>query len=138
MKNVLTKHRHGREHDRGEQHIPDDHDLDEEEAEDYEVGQSMFIPYLTARSLPVTFWHESFSCRGYFPTKVSEPIKAGKPERGPNTSHGHEALPHHARPLEYEQFRVNIERDRGLEEGPAAQLVEKLEQHSSCEEERKM
>lgn len=33
------------------------------------------------------------------PTKVSEPIKAVKPVRGPNTSHGHEALPHHARPL---------------------------------------
>lgn len=33
MKNVLTKHRHGREHDRREQHIPDDHDLDEEDAE---------------------------------------------------------------------------------------------------------
>ncbi|KAJ4903013.1 Uncharacterized protein Rs2_16964 [Raphanus sativus] len=39
MRNVLTKHRHGREHDRGEQHIPDDHGLDEEDAEDYEVGQ---------------------------------------------------------------------------------------------------
>ncbi|KAL0742946.1 hypothetical protein Bca4012_084459 [Brassica carinata] len=140
MKNVLTKHRHGREQDRGEQHIPDNHDLDEEEAEDYEVGQST----------------KAFPAVATSPTKVSEPIKAGKPERGPNTSHGHEALPHHARPLEYEQFRVNIERDRGLEEGMAAQvlvgcriispksrfppekLVEKLEQHSYCEEERKM
>ncbi|KAG2306543.1 hypothetical protein Bca52824_026291 [Brassica carinata] len=151
MKNVLTKHRHGREQDRGEQHIPDNHDLDEEEAEDYEE----IVP-------PGT---KAFPAVATSPTKVSEPIKAGKPERGPNTSHGHEALPHHARPLErlflvnnleYEQFRVNIERDRGLEEGMAAQvlvgcriispksrfppekLVEKLEQHSYCEEERKM
>ncbi|KAG2280048.1 hypothetical protein Bca52824_051268 [Brassica carinata] len=55
-----------------------------------------------------------------------------------------------------EQLRVNIERDRRLEEGTAAQvlvgcriispkslfppekLVEKLEQHRSCEEEKNM
>ncbi|CAN6840484.1 unnamed protein product, partial [Brassica oleracea var. botrytis] len=50
---------------------------------------------------------------------------------GPNTSHGHKALPHHARPLEDvtrmfvpgEQLRVNIERDRRLEEGTAAQVL---------------
>ncbi|KAH0918796.1 hypothetical protein HID58_026456 [Brassica napus] len=68
------------------------------------------------------------------PTLKSEPTKAVEPVRGPNTSHGHEALPHHAGPL------VNIERDRGLEEMTAARvlLVEKLEQHSSCEEERNM
>ncbi|KAL0899411.1 hypothetical protein Bca101_083372 [Brassica carinata] len=134
MKNVLTKHRHGREQDRGEQHIPDNHDLDEEEAEDYEVGQRKAL-HIQEIVPPGT---KAFPAVATSPTKVSEPIKAGKPERGPNTSHGHEALPHHARPLEYEQFRVNIERDRGLEEGMAAQLVEKLEQHSYCEEERKM
>jgi len=33
IKNVLTKHGHGHEHDRGE-HIPDDHDLDQEDDED--------------------------------------------------------------------------------------------------------
>lgn len=42
IKNVLTKHGHGHEHDRGEQqHIPDDHDLDEEDTEDYDVGQQV-------------------------------------------------------------------------------------------------
>ncbi|KAF2604687.1 hypothetical protein F2Q70_00028100 [Brassica cretica] len=68
-------------------------------------------------------------------TKVSEPIKAVEPVRGPNTSHGHEALPHHARPLEDvtrtfvpgEQLRVNIERDRGMEEGMAAQSFNSLD-----------
>jgi len=33
------------------------------------------------------------------PTLKSEPTKAVEPVRGPNTSHGHEALPHHAGPL---------------------------------------
>ncbi|KAH0853478.1 hypothetical protein HID58_026462 [Brassica napus] len=51
------------------------------------------------------------------PTLKSEPTKAVEPVRGPNTSHGHEALPHHAGPL------VNIERDRGLEEMTAARVL---------------
>ncbi|KAG2293696.1 hypothetical protein Bca52824_040365 [Brassica carinata] len=51
------------------------------------------------------------------PTLKYEPIKAVEPVRGPNTSHGHEALPHHAGPL------VNIERDRGLEEMTAARVL---------------
>ncbi|CAL9213211.1 unnamed protein product, partial [Arabidopsis halleri] len=34
IKNVLTKHGHVREHDRGGEHIPDDHDLDQEDDED--------------------------------------------------------------------------------------------------------
>ena len=33
------------------------------------------------------------------PTLKSESTKAVEPVRGPNTSHGHEALPHHAGPL---------------------------------------
>lgn len=60
IKNVLTKHGHGHghghEHDcGGEQHIPDDHDLDEEDTEDYDVGQQVHggapglsIPYITS------------------------------------------------------------------------------------------
>ncbi|WZZ39692.1 hypothetical protein YC2023_035951 [Brassica napus] len=74
INNVLTKHRHGHghEHDRGEQHIPDDHDLDDKDAEEYDVGQI------------------------YQQGHGGAPVE---PVRGPNTSHGHEALPHHARPL---------------------------------------
>lgn len=64
IKNVLTKHGHGHEHDRGEQqHIPDDHDLDEEDTEDYDVGQQVhggapgrsIIPSLAL--LQFMFWY---------------------------------------------------------------------------------
>ncbi|KAG5411590.1 hypothetical protein IGI04_007909 [Brassica rapa subsp. trilocularis] len=110
-------------HDRGEQHIPDDHDLDDEDAEEYDVGQ---IDQQGHGGAPGKAFHVMETSH----TKVSEPIKAVEPVRGPNTSHGHEALPHHARPLEDvtrtfvpgEQLRVNIERDRGMEEGMAAQV----------------
>ncbi|KAH0918805.1 hypothetical protein HID58_026465 [Brassica napus] len=102
----------------------------------------MSIPYLlTLLSLPVMFWYLRFigfvsAARGkshhihdpmkeaqrlfmswLLPTLKSEPTKAVEPVRGPNTSHGHEALPHHAGPL------VNIERDRGLEEMTAARVL---------------
>ncbi|KAH0853480.1 hypothetical protein HID58_090651 [Brassica napus] len=83
----------------------------------------MSIPYLTLLSLPVMFWYLRFigfvsAARGkshhihdpmkeaqrlfmswLLPTLKSEPTKAVEPVRGPNTSHGHEALPHHAGPL---------------------------------------
>ncbi|KAF2600274.1 hypothetical protein F2Q68_00011959 [Brassica cretica] len=95
INNVLTKHRHGHghEHDRGEKHIPDDHDLDDEDAEEYDVGQ---IDQQGHGGAPGKAFHVMATSH----TKVSEPIKAVEPVRGPNTSHGHEALPHHARPLE--------------------------------------
>ncbi|KAG5384107.1 hypothetical protein IGI04_035577 [Brassica rapa subsp. trilocularis] len=94
----------------------------------------MSTPYLTSFSLPeeiVPPGTKAFPVMATSHTKVSEPIKAVEPVRGPNTSHGQEALPHHARPLEYvtrtfvpgEQLRVNIERDRRLEEGTAAQVL---------------
>lgn len=40
IKNVLTKHGHGHAHGRGE-HIPDDHDLDQEDDEDDYQGQQL-------------------------------------------------------------------------------------------------
>ena len=60
IKNVLTKHGHGHghEHDRGgEQHIPDDHDLDEEDTEDYDVGQQV---HGGAPGLPLPYYKLHF------------------------------------------------------------------------------
>ncbi|WZZ43578.1 hypothetical protein YC2023_039837 [Brassica napus] len=134
---------------------------------------------ITSEDLRRRYFHQLISAVGYC---HSRGVFHQDHNVGPNTSHGHKALPHHSRPLGVptmmtyntpmsllsltedvtrtfvpgEQLRVNIERDRRLEEGTAAQvlvgcriispkslfppekLVEKLEQHRSCEEERNM
>ncbi|CAG7887669.1 unnamed protein product, partial [Brassica rapa] len=75
------------------------------DAEDYNVGQIG----QQVHGAPVMFWYLRFigfvsATRGkshhiHDPMKESEPIKEVEPVRGPNSSHGHKALPHHAGPL---------------------------------------
>ncbi|KAF2577857.1 hypothetical protein F2Q68_00003744 [Brassica cretica] len=62
------------------------------DAEDYNVGQ---IGQQVHSGAPA----RGKSHHIHDPMKEYEPIKAVEPVRGPNTSHGHEALPHHAGPL---------------------------------------
>ncbi|KAL0891040.1 hypothetical protein Bca101_015023 [Brassica carinata] len=109
IKNVLTKHGHGHGHeqDRGEQrHIPDDHDLDEEDTEDYDVGQQVHDgapargkahhshdPMKEEIVPPGT---KAFPVVSSSHTKVSEPNRGVEPVRAPNTS---QALPHPVRPF---------------------------------------
>ncbi|XP_048619091.1 low-temperature-induced 65 kDa protein isoform X2 [Brassica napus] len=107
IKNVLTKHGHGHEHDRGgEQHIPDDHDLDEEDTEDYDVGQQVHggapargkahhvsDPPMKEEIVPPGT--KAFPVVSSSHTKVSEPNKGVEPARAPNAS---QALPQPVRP----------------------------------------
>ncbi|CAG7884389.1 unnamed protein product [Brassica rapa] len=108
IKNVLTKHGHGHghEHDRGgEQHIPDDHDLDEEDTEDYDVGQQVHggapargkahhvsDPMKEEIVPPGT---KAFPVVSSSHTRASEPNRGFEPTRAPNAS---QALPHPVRP----------------------------------------
>ncbi|CAA7060264.1 unnamed protein product [Microthlaspi erraticum] len=104
IKKALTKHGHGHEHDRGEQHIPDDHDLDEEdtEEEDQELhGGEPARGKAHTRSRSPDPLKEDIVPPGtkVFPvvsssshSKPSEPIRgAVEPVRAHNASHGHEA-----------------------------------------------
>ncbi|CAH2077967.1 unnamed protein product [Thlaspi arvense] len=106
IKKALTKHGHGHEHDRGE-HIPDDHDLDQEddvdEYEDEELhggaqarGKAQMSDPLKEEMVPPGT--KVFPVVSSSHTKTSEPIRGVEPVRGSNASHGHEALPHPIRP----------------------------------------
>ncbi|CAN6842450.1 unnamed protein product [Brassica oleracea var. botrytis] len=154
INNVLTKHRHGHghEHDRGEQHIPDDHDLDDKDAEEYDVGQidqqghggapGMSIPYLTSLSLPVTFCSGT-STRPQYLSRTRSSASSCKTLRcvGTIRKRGVPTMTTYNTPVSLlsltedvtrtfvpgEQLRVNIERDRGMEEGMAAQSFNSLD-----------
>ncbi|KAF8077498.1 hypothetical protein N665_1032s0009 [Sinapis alba] len=119
IKNVLTKHGHGHEHDRGEQqHIPDDHDLDEEDTEeDYDVGQQVHggAPARGKAHYSHDPMKEEIVPPGTkaFPVVSTSHTKVSEPNRGVESvaSHGHVAMPHPVRPsgvLEKEEKRVGV------------------------------
>ncbi|EFH45925.1 hypothetical protein ARALYDRAFT_492269 [Arabidopsis lyrata subsp. lyrata] len=94
IKNVLTKHGHGHEHGRGE-HIPDDHDLDQEDDEDDYQGQQLHggAPARGKAHNPVK---EEIVPPGTkaFPVVSSSHTKHSEPIRGV----GQEAVSHPVRP----------------------------------------
>ncbi|XP_010433614.1 PREDICTED: low-temperature-induced 65 kDa protein-like isoform X1 [Camelina sativa] len=90
IKNVLTKHGHSHEHDRGE-HIPDDHDLDQEDDGDHYRDQQIRAG-AAARGkahIPVKYEIVPPGTKA-FPVVPSSHTKHSEPNRGV----GHEAMPH--------------------------------------------
>lgn len=104
IKKALTKHGHGQEeHDRGEEHIPDDHDLDEEDDEEDQELHGGAAARGKAHTCSPDPLKEEIVPPGtkVFPvvssshSKPSEPIRGRgsvEPVRAHNASHGHEAL----------------------------------------------
>ncbi|ESQ54746.1 hypothetical protein EUTSA_v10024860mg [Eutrema salsugineum] len=103
IKKALTKHGHGHEH--GE-HIPDDHDLDEEDDEGDYKDQKLHggAPARGNTHIKQDPLKEELVPPGtkFFPVVSSshtKPIRGAEPVlRGSNASHGHEALSHPVRP----------------------------------------
>ncbi|CAB81368.1 putative protein, partial [Arabidopsis thaliana] len=95
IKNVLTKHGHGHEHDRGE-HIPDDHDLDQEDDEDDYNDNQLHGGAPGARGKAHIPVKEEIVPPGSkaFPVVSSSHTKPSEPVRGV----GHEAM---SRPIKH-------------------------------------
>lgn len=92
IKNVLTKSKHGHEHDRGE-HIPDDHDLGQEDDEDVHIDKQI---HGGAPGLSLLCFTSIF----LFPTKIltvyricfGSTRKSSHSGEGRDNTSGHESL----------------------------------------------